>query len=160
MNTEKLTTQLGLGQMAQVGFVVQDLNKAIAVYEKTIGIGPFSVFDFIPEKSFIKDRPGRIELKIGIAQVTPALSFELIQVIEGEPYHKDFLREHGQGVQHLGYITDEYDRVLERAKALGIEVLMWAQTDVPGMGHVRGAYLDTFPLMGVLVEIIEIKPFA
>jgi methylmalonyl-CoA/ethylmalonyl-CoA epimerase len=152
MNTEKLTTRLGLGQMAQVGFVVPDLSQAIEVYEKTIGIGPFAVID-------IKDRPGSIVLKIGIAQMTPALSIELIQVIDGDPYHKDFLRDHGQGVQHLGFITDEYDRVLERAKTLGIEVLMWAQTDVPGMGHVRGAYLNTDPLIGVLVEIIEIKPF-
>jgi methylmalonyl-CoA/ethylmalonyl-CoA epimerase len=159
MDSAMLATQLGLGQMAQVGFVVQDLSKAIEIYEKTVGIGPFAVIDFIPEKSFIKDRPGRIELKIGIAQLTPELSIELIQVIEGEPYHKDFLREHGQGVQHLGFVTNEYDRVLERAGVLNIEVLMWAETDVPGMGHVRGAYLDTHALLGVLVEIIEIKPF-
>lgn len=159
MNTEVLATQLGLGQLAQVGFVVHDLAGTIEIYEKTIGIGPFAVIEFIPEKSYIKDRPGRIELKIGIAQLTPALSIELIQVMDGEPYHKDFLREHGQGVQHLGFMTDEYDRVLERAEALHIEVLMWAQTDVPGMGHVRGAYLDTYALLGVLVEIIEIKPF-
>jgi methylmalonyl-CoA/ethylmalonyl-CoA epimerase len=159
MNTEVLATKLGLGQMAQVGFVVHDLSKAVEIYEQTVGIGPFAIIDFIPEKSYIKGRAGRIELKIGIAQLTPALSIELIQVIDGEPYHKDFLREHGQGVQHLGFVTNEYDQVLERAGALGIEVLMWAQTDVPGMGHVRGAYLDTYALMGVLVEIIEIKPF-
>jgi methylmalonyl-CoA/ethylmalonyl-CoA epimerase len=159
MNMEGLGVQLGLGQMAQVGFVVPDLQEAITIYENKVGVGPFSVFDFVPEKSYIKDRPGRIELKIGIAQMTPALSIELIQVVSGEPYHKDFLRDQGRGVQHLGFITDEYDRVLERAKALGVDVLMWAATDVPGMGHVRGAYLDTTALIGVLVEIIEVKPF-
>lgn len=160
MNTEILATQLGLGQMAQVGFVVHDLVKTIANYEKTVGIGPFAIVDFIPEKSYIKDRKGDIELKIGIAQLTPTLSIELIQVVNGEPYHKDFLEEHGEGVQHLGFITDEYDQVLERARTLDIDVLMWAETDVPGMGHVRGAYFDTDELIGVLVEIIEIKPFA
>jgi hypothetical protein len=54
-------------------------------------------------------------------------------------------------------MTDEYDRVLERAEKRGIEVLMWAETYVPGMGQVRGAYLDTHALIGTLVEIIEVK---
>lgn len=157
MNTEALCAKLGLGQFAQVGFVVDDLTKTIENYEKTIGIGPFAVIDFVPEKTYVKDRSGEIALKIGIAQVTPALSIELIQVIRGEPYHKDFLQTHGQGVQHLGFVTEEYDQVLQRAEALGIDVLMWAETEVPGMGRVRGAYLDTLALIGVLVEIIEIK---
>lgn len=158
MNTEALCAKLGLGQLAQVGFVVEDLMKTIENYEKTIGIGPFAVIDFIPEKTYVKDRSGEIALKIGIAQLTPSLSIELIQVIRGEPYHKDFLQTHGQGVQHLGFVTAEYDQVLQRAEALGIDVLMWAETEVPGMGRVRGAYLDTLALIGVLVEIIEIKP--
>ena len=79
-------------------------------------------------------------------------------MVSGEPYHKDFLEEHGEGVQHLGFMTDEYDQVLKRAEKLGVEVLMWAETEVPGMGQIRGAYLDTYDLVGVLVEIIEIKP--
>jgi methylmalonyl-CoA/ethylmalonyl-CoA epimerase len=115
-------------------------------------------FDFVPEKGFVKGRSPDINLKIGVAQLTPELSLELIEIVSGEPFHKDFLEQHGEGVQHLGFLTGEYDQVLKRAENLGIEVLMWAETDVTGMGHVRGAYLDTYDLIGVLVEIIEIKP--
>ena len=158
MNTEELKNALKPGQMAQVGCVVRDLSKTIESYENMLGIGPFSVVDFIPEKGFIKGRKADIHLKIGIAQFTPELSIELIQIIKGEPYHKDFLNEHGEGVQHLGFFTNEYDAVLNRAEALGIEVLMWAETDVEGMGHVRGAYLDTYDMVGTLIEIIEVKP--
>jgi hypothetical protein len=53
-------------------------------------------------------------------------------------------------------VTDEYDEVLKRAKGLGIEVLMGGEAEVPGMGHMRAAYLDTYDLVGVLVEIIEV----
>jgi len=158
MNKEQLTTALDLGTAAQVGCVVRDLSRSIANYETALGIGPFSVFDFTPEKGFIKGRSPEIHLKIGIAQLSDVLSLELIEVVSGEPYHKDFLEEHGEGVQHLGFMTDEYDRVLERAETLGIEVLMWAETDVAGMGHVRGAYLGTYDLIGVLVEVIEVNP--
>ena len=56
-------------------------------------------------------------------------------------------------------MTNEYDQVLKRAEKLGIDMLMWAETDVPGVGHIRGAYLDTYDLIGVLAEIVEVKPF-
>jgi len=158
MNKEEFKEALKLGQAAQVGCVVRDLAKTIENYEKTIGIGPFMTFDFIPEKGFVKGRNPDINLKIGVAQLTPELSLELIEIVSGEPFHKDFLEQHGEGVQHIGFMTGEYDEVLKRAEKLGIEVLMWAETDVAGMGHVRGAYLDTYDLIGVLVEIIEVKP--
>lgn len=157
MNTDELVTALNLGQVAQIGCVVRELSTTVRNYETVLGIGPFSTIDFRPEKSFIKGRSPEIYLKIGITQLTPSLSLELIEVVSGDPYHRDFLETHGEGVQHLGFMTDEYDQVLERAKKMGIEVLMWAETEVPGMGKVRGAYLDTHALIGTLVEIIEVK---
>jgi hypothetical protein len=111
-----------------------------------------------PEKSFIKDRAPDFHLKIGFAKMTDQLSLELVQVVSGEPYHKDFLEQYGEGVQHLGFLTDEYDQVLKRAKKLGIRMLMGGEADVTGIGHIRAAYLDTDALIGVLVEIIEVKP--
>ena len=157
MNTDELAADLNLGQVAQIGCVVRELATTIGNYETVLGIGPFTTIDFRPEKSFIKGRSPELFLKIGITQLTPALSLELIEVISGEPYHRDFLEAHGEGVQHLGFMTGEYDQVLERAGKMGIEVLMWAETEVPGMGQVRGAYLDTHALVGTLVEIIEVK---
>ncbi len=159
MDAIELSRTLNVGTIAQIGFVVRSLAKSIENCERTMGIGPFLLIDFRPEKSFVRGRNPAIHLKIGVAQLTPALSLELIEVVGGEPYHKDFLEAHGEGVQHLGYLSDDYDGVLARAGNLGIGVLMWAETDVPGMGHVRGAYLDTLELLGTLIEVIEIKPF-
>lgn len=159
MDAIGLSRALNVGTIAQIGFVVRNLEKSIREYERVMGVGPFMVVDFRPEKSFVKGREPAIHLKIGIAQLTPALSMELIEVVSGEPYHKDFLEAHGEGVQHLGYLSDDYDGVLTRARNLGIDVLMWAETDVAGMGHVRGAYLDTLELLGTLIEVIEVKPF-
>ena len=159
MDAVELSRTLNVGTIAQIGIVVRSLAKSIENYERTMGIGPFLMIDFRPEKGFVRGRNPAIHLKIGVAQLTPALSLELIEVVGGEPYHKDFLEAHGEGVQHLGYLSDDYDGVLTRAGNLGIDVLMWAETDVAGMGHVRGAYLDTLELLGTLMEVIEIKPF-
>jgi len=159
MNKEELKTTLHLGKIAQVGCVVRNLSQAIENYEKIIGIGPFMKLELSPKKSFIKGRKPDFLLKIGFAQLTPGLSLELIEVVSGEPIHKDFLERYGEGVQHLGFLTDEFDQVLKRAKKLGIEVLLSGEDDVPGIGHMRAAYLNTYDLIGVLVEIIEVKPF-
>lgn len=157
MDRDDLTQALHLGKIAQVGFVVRNLSQSIKNYQEIIGIGPFTTLELRPKKSFIKDREPNFHLKIGFAQLTPELSLELVEVVGGEPYHKDFLEKQGEGVQHLGFVTDEYDEVLKRADKLGIELLMWGEANVPGVGRIRGAYLDTYDLMGVVVEIIEMK---
>lgn len=159
MEKEELKKTLNLGTVAQIGCVVRNLSETIRNYEEIIGIGPFMTFDFKPEKGFIRRRKADdMHLKIGVAQLTPELSLELIEVATGEPYHKDFLERHGEGVQHLGFFTDDYDGVLMRAEKLAIPVLMWAETDVPGMGHIRAAYFDTYDKVGVLFEVIEMTP--
>jgi methylmalonyl-CoA/ethylmalonyl-CoA epimerase len=157
MNSGEIRESLKPGKVAQIGFVVRNLSESVKKYEETMGIGPFNMFRFKPEKSFMDGRESPIDLNIGIAQLTPELSIELIEVVSGECYHKNFLEAQGEGVQHLGCLTEDYDGVLERAKKLNIAVLMSAETDVPGMGHVRGAYLDTLDVMGTLIEIIEVR---
>ena len=157
MDKSELAQTLDLGKIAQVGFVVRNLTESIKTYQEIIGIGPFTTVDLRPAKCFVKDRQPNFHLKIGFAQLTTELSLELVEAVSGEPYHKDFLEKHGEGVQHLGFLTDEYDMVLKRADKLGIEVLMSGEAHVPGVGYMRAAYLDTSALIGVLVEIIEIK---
>lgn len=156
MISKEIRNGLRPGKVVQIGFVVRNLAESVKNYEETVGIGPFTMFNFRPEKSFVDGRESPIALKIGTSMLTPELSIELIEVISGETYHKKFLETHGEGIQHLGCVTDDYDGVLERAGKLDIAVLMSAETDVPGMGHVRAAYLDTLAATGTLLEVIEI----
>ncbi len=158
MTEPVLAKALGLGPLQQIGIVVKNLERSIKNYEQAFGIGPFTVFDFTPEKSYVRDRDGQIRLNIGIAQWTPDISLEFIEVIEGSPYHLDYLEKHGEGVQHLGFMPADYDQVIERAEKMNISVLMSAETFVEGMGHARGTYLDTLELAGVLFEVIEMRP--
>lgn len=97
MTKEEIRKALNLGKIGQIGCVVRDVSKTIKNYEETLGIGPFATIDFKPEKTFIKGRKPNIHLKIGVAQLTPDVSIELIEVVSGEPYHKDFLKKHGEG---------------------------------------------------------------
>ena len=149
--------QMVLPPPAQIGVVVKDLRKAIEYYSQTFGLGPFQTVDFAPAKHWLRGIPTPIRLNIGLCQWGP-LQLELIEVVKGDIPHKWFLEGRGEGMQHLGFIVDNYDEWLGYLKDRGIEVLMNAETDVEGMGHVRAAYLQSDRVGGVLFEIIEVTP--
>jgi catechol 2,3-dioxygenase-like lactoylglutathione lyase family enzyme len=146
-----------LPPVSQIGVVVKHLKKAIDYYSKVFGMGPFMTFDFVPEKHWLKGKPMPIKLKIAVAPMGPIM-FELIEPVEGDAPHKWFLDKNGEGLQHLGFMVDNYDEWKEYLKQQGIDVLMEAETDVQGLGHVRGAYMQTDQTGGVLFELLDIKP--
>ncbi|MCG6880743.1 MAG: VOC family protein [Deltaproteobacteria bacterium] len=142
---------------AQVGVVVSNLDDAIRFYSETFGLGPFQKVTFVPAQHWVKGEPCPIKLNIGMCPWGP-LQLELIEPIEGDAPHKWFLREKGEGLQHLGFIIENYDEWLAYLKGKGIGVLMNAETDVEGMGHVRAAYMQSDAVGGVLFELIEVTP--
>ncbi len=148
---------LALPAIGQVGIVVKDIKKATEYYSNVFGIGPFTIFEFSPEKHWLKGKPMPIKLNIAIAQMGPVM-LELIQPVEGDAPHKWFLEEKGEGLQHLGFIVDNYDEWLHYLKENGIDVLMNAETNIEGMGHIRAAYVESNRIGGVLFELIEITP--
>jgi catechol 2,3-dioxygenase-like lactoylglutathione lyase family enzyme len=150
-------TEMVLPPPAQVGVVVKNVSEAIDYYSRTFGLGPFQVIEFAPAQHWVKGKPSPIRLNIGLCQWGP-LQLELIEVLEGDIPHKWFLEEKGEGLQHLGFVVDNYDEWLVHLKEKGIEVLMNAETDVEGMGHVRAAYVESDRTGGVLFELIEIRP--
>lgn len=147
---------LALPALAQIGIVVGDLDKATEYYSRVFGIGPFSIIVFAPEKHWVRGKPFPITLNIAFAQMGPVL-MELIEPV-GDGPHKWFLDGKGEGLHHLGFIVDNYDAWINYLKQQGIEILMNAETDVPGMGHIRAAYMESDKPGGVLIELIEVTP--
>jgi methylmalonyl-CoA/ethylmalonyl-CoA epimerase len=149
--------QMVLPPPAQIGVVVKDLGKAIEYYSHTFGLGPFQTIEFAPAQHWVKGKPTPIRLKIGMCQWGP-LTLELIEPVEGDAPHRWFLEDRGEGMQHLGFVVENYDEWLRHLKQEEIGVLMNAETDVEGMGHIRAAYLTSDRIGGVLFELIEVTP--
>ena len=150
-------TKMVLPPPAQVGVVVKNLSQAIAYYSENFGLGPFQKVSFVPAQHWVKGKPCPIKLNIGMCPWGP-LQLELIEPVEGDAPHKWFLEEKGEGLQHLGFIVDNYDEWMAYFKEKGIGVLMNAEADVEGMGHVRAAYMQSDAVGGILFELIEVKP--
>jgi len=93
-------------------------------------------------------------LKIATADLGP-VKLELIQVIHGEPPHRDFLDLHGEGLQHIGFYVENYDEWKSFVKEREIEVLCEIEAEDPIRGRRRAFYMNSGEIGGVLFEIIE-----
>ena len=83
---------------------------------------------------------------------TGQIEVELIQVLEGETPHTEFLREKGEGLHHLRCCVDDVDGVLAEMAKDGIEPFFYHE--VEGMGKIF-AYLNTDKVGGVVLELLN-----
>ncbi len=141
--------------VGHIGVVVKDIDRVIGYYSSVFGIGPFEIYDFRPYKAWVREKEvGPFELRIATADVGPA-NLELIQVVRGEPPHRDFLEVHGEGLQHLGFYVGNYDEWKSYAREKGIDILCEIEAQDRVRGKRRAFYMNSGEIGGVLFEIIE-----
>ncbi len=145
--------KLKLPRLGQVGIVVRDVGKAMDYYRDTFGLGPWAVFDGEPETCVDRGREISFKGRMAMAQAGP-VQVELIQILEGEGIHTEFLREHGEGIHHLGFFVNNLAQRLEAAGEAGIEVLQRGPLKQIGL-TIEYAYLDTAGTGGVIIEYIQ-----
>jgi methylmalonyl-CoA/ethylmalonyl-CoA epimerase len=147
MTANDVKRQLQLPDVGQIGVVVENLDRTIAFYESVFGLGPFETMEL--EAPNVWDRGEEKHIKARLAFATMGqIELELIHILEGDSFHLDFLRKHGEGVHHLGFFVRDFEARLAQAKAAGFELL---QTDPFGRFY---AYLDTRRYGGVIFELI------
>ena len=140
-------TALGLGKVNQVGFVVRDLDKAIAHYEPLFG--PFQTMDAPDMEWDYRGRPETSSLRIAFGN-SGDVEIELIEWVSGETPHKEFLEAGHEGMHHLRFIVEDLDAKLEDVKAAGYTPI-WTKRFGEGLA---AAYLerDGDPLILELFE--------
>ena len=137
--------------LIQIGIVVKDMDRAIERF-LALGIGPFYAKMPPPNaKSVFKGKPfvAADRVKIMAAQLGNS-ELELIQPLEGESPHREYLEAKGEGIQHLGFMVDNLDEAVEKLTASGASVLMTGRR-MDGSGV---TYLD-LGIAGVIAELIK-----
>ena len=81
------------GEIRQNGYVVRDIDAALAHWTGTLGVGPFFYFERVPIADFrYRGEPSPVEVSIALAN-SGALQIELIQQRNDAPsMYRDFLR--------------------------------------------------------------------
>jgi len=142
-----------LPPVEQIGIVVRDLDRAMEYYTSTFGWGPFEVHIADLNGVLYRGQLSDCKLKLAMTRSGP-IEIELIQVLEGETPHTEFLRERGEGLHHLRFRIPDLDTILAEWAKLGIRPI-WSKS-YPEFG-VAFAYMDTTAIGGVMTELIEFK---
>ncbi|MGB1139934.1 MAG: VOC family protein [Halioglobus sp.] len=113
---EELREKLSLPQMDQVGFVVKDLDAAVALYEPMFG--PFSIMDVGPMTYNYRGAEEECDMRIAFGK-SGDVEIELIQWIRGGCPHKESIEAGREGMHHLRFRIDDLDTKVAEAEALG-----------------------------------------
>ena len=142
--------------IAQIAWVVKDLDRVVENYYRQFGIGPWHFYTY--EKPLVKEmtrhgKPASYGMRIALSYFGPT-RVELIQHLHGDTVYADFIEKHGYGVQHLGVLVDDMAAAVAEAEAAGLRVVMDGSGFGPdGDGHY--AYLDTDDDFGTTIELIQ-----
>ncbi len=147
---EDIRRQLDLPDLDQVGFVVRNLEQALALYEPLFG--PFSTLDPGPMTYDYRGVQEECNMRIAFGK-SGDIEIELIEWVSGGCPHKEFLDAGREGMHHLRFIVDELETSIAAAQAVGYKAF-WSKRYREGMAV---AYLERSgdPL---LLEFFENHP--
>jgi catechol 2,3-dioxygenase-like lactoylglutathione lyase family enzyme len=146
-----------IGPIRQVGHVVRDIDKAMAYWTETLGIGPFYVMREIRMTNFhYRGQPSPdIVLSLAFGQ-SGDVQIELIQQHNDVPSaYREFLSAGREGVQHLSPWFDdaaEYDAARAAMIDRGLTLVHETRHED---GTPRFVYFETGTPEAPLIELSE-----
>ena len=142
------------GNIAQIGYVVRDINAAMDNWVKH-GVGPWFYVDRV-QTDYFRYRGADSDMQMSVALANSGdVQLELIQPRNDAPsMYKDFLDSGREGAQHIAYWSNEFQALLDRALAAGYTI---GQEGSIGGEQGRFAYLDTEVEQGTVIEISDIS---
>lgn len=136
------------GQVVQLGYLVPDLDAAMAQWLTGTNAGPFFRARFDLGYQVFRGRQSQGAIEVALAY-RDDMCIELFEFQgTGPSVFEPGEGRAGYGLHHVMIATDEMDATLDGHKAVGEEIVVDA--DVPGFG--RAAFADTRATLGHLTE--------
>lgn len=108
--------RLGLPPADQIGFVVRDLDAAMARFEPLFG--PFHTMDGSVRGAQYRGRTADVQLRIGFGR-SGDMEIELIQWVSGESPHREAIEAGREGMHHIRFRVEDVDAWIPKLEALG-----------------------------------------
>lgn len=145
-------------QLAQVGWVVPDINAAVKFLSGALGIAGFPEPQYMRAQDLGMTYYGKIVNSDWLTTQTfnGGAFIELIQPLSGQSMFHDYLAKYpAGGVQHLAFRlpVEGFEKITGELRTQGYEVI--SEVDHP---IARMAFFDTCKTLGVVTEIMGITP--
>lgn len=141
--------KLILPEPTHIGYVTRDIERTMGSLQKYFGLGSFKKLapDYFNRR--YRGKPGDFKTQLAFARAGNIV-YELIEVLQGETIYEDFLREHGEGIHHLGYEISDLAKWTEAYRKVGVEPIMSGERT-----GLKWAYFNT---PAITVELLERSP--
>lgn len=124
-----------------VGIAVRDLDEAIRIYERRLGVHATG-----------RQRLEQEGIEVAIIPIGES-RIELITPLSAESKVDKFLNDRGEAVHHVAYTTDDVAASLQEAGAAGAQLL--DESARPGTHGTRIGFVHPKSMCGVLTEFVE-----
>jgi hypothetical protein len=154
-------------KLEQVAFAVKDIQETVKNYWDILGIGPWEIYDFgldtLSNRTY-HGMPGNFIYQIALIWAGPIdkyvpkqkstkigpVMLELCQPVSGDEIFSDFIKEHGDGIQHLAYRVDNLLESRGIMSEAGISVLQSSRVKDGGYD-----YYDSTKCLKCIIEFFE-----
>ena len=155
--TEELRLKMDLPPISQIVLVVNDPHKVANQCSSLFGMGPWAIYEFVPEKHWImegsKAKLSKVKFFMAKAMLHD-VEMCFMKCTEGKSLHKEFLKTHGDGLFNLVFSVPNYDDMYDKFVKAGFKPLEWVETYVPTYkGNMKACYFDTRSVGGILIEL-------
>lgn len=142
-----------LGAIRQLGYVVDDIEAAMAHWHQVMGVGPWFYNPKVPIEDYVYEgKSYEVHNSVALANSGP-IQVELIQTRNDAPsMYRDFMQAGHRGLQHVAYWTQDYDADLSRLEAQGFRRKMGGKVGANG----RFVYFDREAHPGTVIELSEV----
>ncbi|HJN53062.1 MAG: VOC family protein [Pseudomonadales bacterium] len=136
-------------KLHHVGVVVRDLDKSVEYY-KTLGL--------VEKVSALMTAEGKKAKLLGKFLRVGSLNLELWQPIRGATVQQEFLDSCGEGINHIAYTVDDYEKeYVELVEKQGIRLVFGSRP--PFSGRAQAGYFDTRKEgHNIILELMVLSP--
>jgi len=146
-----IAARYDLGPPDQISWVVEDLERVLPAF--TALYGSFQRIDSPLKDVFYRGQTIDCRLEVALCPCGP-IEIEIIQVLEGETPHSEFLRAHGDGLHHVRFRVDALEAGIEKLKPDGFKNI-FSKRFTPTLAF---AYLEKSSGFGSsLIELFEAR---
>ena len=143
------------GPIKQWGYLVKDLDQAMASWISNMGVGPFWGFKNVALKSHLQNQTSDVLMHVGLAYQT-GVQIELIQQVNPEeapsPYSEFYQTDAPQVFQQFGYHSHDIEADREKALAMGLQELGYVESQTQSKYY----YFDHPTFAGMVIELMEV----
>ncbi len=140
-------------EFSQFAFAIADPD-TVSAFWKRAGFPALSIEHPEVHDKMYKGKPANYDMNLGWQRFGD-IPFEWCIPLRPPTVYEDFIVNHGEGLQHFGFNTEDIDEAISAFEAKGFYVVQSGGWGVKGQaGSGRFAYINTAPVGGVLIELL------